>query len=197
MENNGSDFTELIGRARRGDRDAADFVLGAHRKRLVKLAQFWLGGSPQSKVDASDFVQLTLLRAYRHLNHFRGEDEPELTAWLRRILARTIIDETRRRNRSKRKPRRQRRTPAGSLDQLLADSGTTPSQVWERCELEAVLADALAKLSPEYREVLVLRSLRGYEWSEVAKEMNRSKDAARMLWTRALKAMRPHIQVLT
>ena len=57
-----------------------------------------------------------------------------------------------------------------------------------------VLADALSDLDPDYREVLLLRSIEQKEWEEIAVQMGRSPGAIRMLWTRALKQLRPLIE---
>ena len=43
-------------------------------------------------------------------------------------------------------------------------------------------------------EVLVLRHIEGLDWSEVAERMGRSRKAVGMLWTRALRAVRPHLE---
>jgi DNA-directed RNA polymerase specialized sigma24 family protein len=48
---------------------------------------------------------------------------------------------------------------SAALNRLLAGKGPSPSQSAQRRELGVVLADALAKLSEEHREVIVLRSL--------------------------------------
>ena len=65
---------------------------------------------------------------------------------------------------------------------------------WRRREMSVVLADALAELTADYREVIVLRSIEELEWGEVAKKMNRSQGAVRLLWARALKRLRPLIE---
>jgi RNA polymerase sigma-70 factor (ECF subfamily) len=57
-----------------------------------------------------------------------------------------------------------------------------------------VLADALADLSDDHREVIVLRSLEERDWNEVARRMGRTTGAVRLLWTRALKQLRPLIE---
>jgi RNA polymerase sigma-70 factor (ECF subfamily) len=59
-----------------------------------------------------------------------------------------------------------------------------------RKERALVLADALASLPDDYREVLVLRHLEGLDFPEVAQRMSRSAGAVRVLWTRALKKLR-------
>jgi DNA-directed RNA polymerase specialized sigma24 family protein len=55
--------------------------------------------------------------------------------------------------------------------------------------MSVVLADVLAKLGREDQEVVILRSLRELEWSEIAQRMQRTPDGARMLWTRALRRL--------
>jgi RNA polymerase sigma-70 factor (ECF subfamily) len=60
--------------------------------------------------------------------------------------------------------------------------------------MSVVLADALAELPAEYREVLLLHSIEELDWEEVARIMGRSPAAVRMLWTRALKHLRPLIE---
>jgi RNA polymerase sigma-70 factor (ECF subfamily) len=63
-----------------------------------------------------------------------------------------------------------------------------------RREMSVVLADALEELEPHYRDVLFLKSIKELEWEEVAERMGRSQGAVRMLWTRALKNLRPLIE---
>ena len=57
--------------------------------------------------------------------------------------------------------------------------------------MSVVLANALAELSDEQREVIVLRSLQEQDWPKVARRMGRTAGAVRMLWVRALKRLRP------
>ena len=60
--------------------------------------------------------------------------------------------------------------------------------------MSVVLADALADLSADSREVIVLRSIEERDWDEVANKMGRSPGAVRLLWARALKRLRPLIE---
>jgi len=76
----------------------------------------------------------------------------------------------------------------------VAGENSTPSQSAQRRELGVVLADALASLTVDYREVIVLRSIEEREWDEIAQRMGRSPGAVRMLWTRALQQLKPLIE---
>jgi RNA polymerase sigma-70 factor (ECF subfamily) len=80
------------------------------------------------------------------------------------------------------------------LGNLLAAPGPSPSQSAQRRELGVVLADALAEMSDDYRQVLLLRSIEERDWDEVARCMGRTPGAVRMLWARALKELRPLIE---
>ncbi len=55
----------------------------------------------QSKIDASDIVQQTMLEAHQGLQQFRGESDGEIRGWLRRIMARNLADEVRKFRRGK------------------------------------------------------------------------------------------------
>ena len=52
------------------------------------------------------------------------------------------------------------------------------------------MANALQQLPQDYREVIVLRQLEELPFAEVARHMQRSAEAARKLWIRALAALR-------
>ena len=45
------------------------------------------------RLDSSDLIQETFLKAARDFSQFLGESEPELTAWLRQILVRTLANQ--------------------------------------------------------------------------------------------------------
>jgi RNA polymerase sigma-70 factor (ECF subfamily) len=56
-----------------------------------------------------------------------------------------------------------------------------------------MLANYLAKLPPDYRQVLVLRHCEGLAFKEVAERMGRSAGAVRMLWLRAISQIRENL----
>ena len=53
-----------------------------------------------------------------------------------------------------------------------------------------LLADALKRLTPAYREVIILSHLQGLSFPEVAKQMDRTLDSVKNLWVRALAKLR-------
>ena len=56
------------------------------------------------------------------------------------------------------------------------------------------MADALARLPADYREVFVLRSLEHVPIEQIAGRLGRSVNAVRKLWARALLALRQELE---
>src|SRR5262245_13549915 len=185
----------LIHSARQLDPAAVGRLLELYRNYLKLLARTEID-SLRGKADPSDLVQETLLKAHQHFAQFRGQTEAELTAWLRQILARSVADLVRRYRRAGSRSV----SLEHSLEKLLSSSpgvgrrlagrGSSPSQAAQRGEMSVLLADTLAELEVDQREVIILRSIEELDWDEVARRMGRSAGAVRMLWARALKQLR-------
>ncbi len=88
--------------------DPPSAELQRYRTYLHLLARLHLGDRLRGKLDASDVVQQTFLQAHQARAGFRGTTEPELLAWLRRILARTLAHAERDFGRDKRDLGRER-----------------------------------------------------------------------------------------
>ena len=121
-------------------------------------------------------------------SQFQGQTEAELVAWLRRILTRNLADLVRRfKAAGARSVAREQSlddvigASSRALFELVAPNGHSPSQSAQRRELSIILADALAELAADHREVVVLRTLEGRDWDEVARAMGRSPGAVRLL----------------
>src|SRR5262245_58652936 len=201
MDDGTSQVGRLLSDARKGRPEARARLLEGFRHYLDLLARTGLPADLRRKLDAADMVQETLLKAHQRFDQFRGGSEKELAGWLRQILARTLTDLARRyRAAEGRQVDREKslhevlEASSAALCGLLAARGPSPSQSAERREMSVVLADALADLPDDYREGLVLRSIEERDWDDVARALKRSEGAARMLWTRALKQLRPLIE---
>ncbi|MHC4137607.1 MAG: sigma-70 family RNA polymerase sigma factor [Planctomycetota bacterium] len=196
MDDESREVRRLLEQARAGSDKALDRLLDGYRNYLIFLARTGLESEMRPKADASDVVQETLLLAYRSFGQFRGETTGEFTNWLRQILARALATLVRRyRATAAREMDRER-----SLERILHESsialadvlpapGPSPSEDARRHERSVALANALERLSEDYRRVITLRSLEQRSWETIGEEMGRSPAAARMLWTRALQAL--------
>ena len=194
-------FETLLNHARRGETPAQGDLLRRFEPWLRLLARVQLESRFAAKFDASDVVQQTLLEAVRAFPQFRGSTEAELTAWLRRILAHALAHEVRRYHGAQKRDVTLEVSLDAALAQssqrlgaMLAESGPSPSQQVAQRELDVLLAEVLARLPDNYREVLILRHLEGLSHDEIALRMNRTAGAVRMLWTRALVALRQELR---
>ncbi|MBI4600888.1 MAG: sigma-70 family RNA polymerase sigma factor [Planctomycetes bacterium] len=194
---NGKDQADvLLARARAGDPAALGRLLELYRNYLRVLASAQLGADLRLRLDPSDLVQETFLEAYRDFRRFQGTSERELVAWLRQILVRNLADQAKHHRAKGRDPRREESLEAMlerssiQVHQALARGISSPSVQAARREKAVVLADALARLSDDYREVIVLRNLQHLKFDEIAVRMGRSSSAVRTLWARALVKLR-------
>lgn len=192
-----TDVEELLRLAHGGDIAALGRLLELYRGYLTLLTRLQIGRRLQGKVDASDLVQDTFLEAHRHFAQFRGSVEAELVSWLRQILAGLLANLVRKFCGTQRRDIRLERQLADELDQSsrtldrgLAAPHSTPSQRAVRREQAVLLADALERLPPDYREVIILRHLEGLSFAEISGRMGRSVDSVKNLWARALAQLR-------
>ena len=190
----------LLDAARQGEPQQLGSLLQSYRNYLTLLARTQMGRQLQARVSPSDVVQETMLEALQGFNGFRGSTEREFVVWLRQILINNLMRfvETHVRT-AKRDVRREISMEqwmptmdgtADGLNQLAAMSLSSPSAAANRREIGVVVADCLAKLPAHYREVIVLRNLRGLSFEEVARDTGRSAGSVRMLWMRAIDQFR-------
>ena len=83
----------LLQQARAGDDAARGLLLELYRNYLRVLARALIGQALQVRLDASDLVQETYLKAHREFAQFLGGGERELIGWLRQILVRTLANQ--------------------------------------------------------------------------------------------------------
>ena len=190
-------FDTLLCRAKSGDGTSRGELLELYRSYLGLLARLQIGLHLQGKVDPADVVQETFLKAHHNFGLFRGTREREFVGWLRQILAANLAMLVRRYFGTSRRDVRRERELARELDESsrVLDQGfvapqSTPSQQAARREQAVLLADALERLPPEYREVIIAHHLQGLPFPEVARRMDRSVEGVKKLWTRALARLR-------
>jgi RNA polymerase sigma-70 factor, ECF subfamily len=173
--------------------------LESYRSYLRMLARLSLDRRLQGKVDPSDLVQQTLLKAHQAIDQRRGTDLGEQAAWLRQILVRTLADELRRYRRGKRDAGIEQPIMAGieessiRLEALLADDQTSPSQQAIRQEQLLRLAEALDAMPADQRQAVELHHLKGWSLAEIGDQLGRSKASVAGLLRRGIRALRERL----
>jgi RNA polymerase sigma-70 factor, ECF subfamily len=133
----------LLEQARAGDAIARGELLELYRNYLRLVARSLISTALRVKLDPSDLVQETFLKAHREFTQFAGRGEPELVAWLRRILVTSLANQVKHHRRRARDHQRQdyreafiRRTLEHvSFETMAADMGRSVGAVrmlWAR-----------------------------------------------------------------
>jgi RNA polymerase sigma-70 factor (ECF subfamily) len=176
--------------------DPAVQPLEHFRDYLVLLARLQMPGKLQGKLDPSDLVQMTLLKAHQAEGDFRGATRGEQAAWLRQILARTMANALRDHARAKRDVALERSLEDGlnasslRLEAWLVAPGDSPSASAQRHEQVAELARELAQLPAPQRDALVLHYFQQLPLAEIGERLGRSRPAVASLLRRGLRQLR-------
>ena len=164
------------------------------RAYLLLLARVQMDPRLQGKLDPSDVVQQTLMKAHEKQDQFRGDTDAEQVAWLRMILARTMADAARKFGHGA--VERERSLEAAleqssmRLEAWLVDGDPSPSGKAVRNEQLLRLADALARLPEDQRRAVELRHLQGMAVAEIGVRLNKSTASVGGLLQRGLRALR-------
>ena len=167
-----------------------------YRRYLRVLAGVHLPAALRGKLDPSDVVQQTLLKAHEKRDQFRGTSEAEAAGWLRAILANTLAEAARAYGRQQRDHSRERSLEAAveessaRLEAWLAADQSSPSEAADRHDQLRRLADALGRLPDDQRKAVELRHLFGLPVAQIAAQMGRTEVAVAGLIRRGLKRLR-------
>jgi RNA polymerase sigma-70 factor, ECF subfamily len=199
-----TNFHTWLVQAKTGNPDALGRLLSAYMNYLKLLAQTQIDERLRRRVGASDIVQETLLEAHRDFMHFAGKSPGEFGGWLRRILLNNLkraiechlltAKRDMRREMSIEDLNRNMDRSVARLEAFLADPAQSPGSDAQHHEFMLKLADCIAILPTEYREVIVLRHIQGMPFKDIADKLGKTSGAIRMMWLRAVEKLREGTQ---
>jgi RNA polymerase sigma-70 factor (ECF subfamily) len=153
---------QLVAAYLEGDQKAFEELVERYKNRIYNLAYRMLGNAE----DAYDLVQEVFLLLVRKLPSFRGESR--FSTWLYRVALNACYD----RARKGRNHLSLQESPGEDLPELgetLADDrAVSPEENMERAEIRSRVQEAISKLPPKFRQVVVLHDIQGYDYREVA-----------------------------
>ncbi|MGL4422827.1 MAG: RNA polymerase sigma factor [Gemmataceae bacterium] len=152
---------DLIRASQAGSVAAFEALVLRYQDRLYH-AIVYIVGRPE---DAQDVLQEAFVNAYQGISSFKGESE--FYTWLFRIAYNAAMSQVR------------KRKPVVSLEPGIEPSRGAgqggersdledPAELTSRQESILQVRDALERLSPEHRTVLMLKDLEGYKYEEIA-----------------------------
>lgn len=174
----------LIRQAAEGNPNAFEALLNAYQKPVYNLA-LRMTGNPD---DALDLSQEAFLRAWRGLSSYRSD--AAFSTWLYRLTGNVCIDFLRRRGKENTVPL----YCTGDENEewelpLPSPAPSAETQALIRLE-RGLIAGAMAKLEPEYRQALTLRAVNGLSYAEIAAVMEVPEGTVKSRIARAREKMR-------
>ena len=187
---------QLVTMAQEGDDTALDQLCNVYGERVRRIVRFRMGPELRSQLESMDLVQEALTEAIKDLGDFTFSNDGDFLRWLSSIVENTIRDNVDRIHAAKRDIRRQvsldRVTPYTDhpgLDAHLPAATTTPSVILSLREDLDKLEQAIDRLKPQYREVLVLAKIEGLSCKEIAARQSKNPAAVAMSLSRAIVAV--------
>jgi RNA polymerase sigma-70 factor (ECF subfamily) len=193
--------SELVARAKQGDRAAFDVLVERYTPRIYNLS-LRITGSPE---EAADCVQEAFLRAFTSLRRFRGE--AAFSTWLYRVAVNVANDASRR---LKNQPLRASELegpdsdgPISELDRFgsaLEGRDNSPEDSLLESQRREVIFEAIRSLPEHYRAMIVLYDLQGLSYEEISRVVGVRVGTVKSRLSRARLALKerlePHLELL-
>ena len=148
------DERNIVHRAQQGDAEAFGQLVEAYQGQVYRLA-LRMGLSP---ADAEEAAQEAFIAAWRGLPRFRGDSR--FSTWLYQLATHAAINLMR--------PEKKYKDSADVEDAVLPDTAESPQEEIERREKQETVQRALQALSPQGREILLLRYQAELGYEEIA-----------------------------
>lgn len=159
----------LVALAQNGDMSAYDALVTRHRGRVFAMIRNMI----HHETDAWDLSQEVFIKAWTALPRF--EAKARFSTWLFRITHNVVYDWMRKRKIDSAgefndEIFERERIDSGSF--TTPSGGESPDVTLAQGELRMKIQGALAKLSPEHREAVILKDVQGLSYKEIAEAMS-------------------------
>lgn len=180
-----TDDWELVARAQDGEQEAFAVLVRRYQLPIIRFCQRMTRSTP----DAEDLAQETFIRLHRHLKRLRPEAKFSTALFgIARNLTLNFLRGQRRRGWFWR--------AAPALPETAAPVQGQPSEAARVSEIEAALEAALARLSADHREILLLREFEGLDYREIARITGCRIGTVRSRLARAREQLRGQIEAM-
>ena len=173
---------QWVDAARKGDQSAFEQLVRLYEKRVLALTTRMC----KNPSDAEEAAQEAFLAAWQGLPFFRGD--ASFSTWLYRLASNACVDLLRREGR--------RQSAAGpSLNDEEArvevpDTAPSPQEQAERAELREQIEAGLRALTPDHRQVLILREIHQLSYDEIAQTLELDVGTVKSRISRGRKQLR-------
>ncbi|HJZ96608.1 MAG TPA: sigma-70 family RNA polymerase sigma factor [Candidatus Solibacter sp.] len=176
----GLDEDVLVTQAREGDTQSFTTLVRRYEGKIFRLAMH----VTQNREDAEDVLQETFMKAYEHLDQFKGDSK--FYTWIVRIAVNQALMKLRRRRTDKTVSMdEQIDTGEDTVVREIAAWDENPEQRFSREEIGKIMDGAIEGLDPIYRSVFVLRDVEDLSTEETADALGLSIPAVKSRLLRA------------
>lgn len=155
----------IIARVSDGETDAFEVLVNAHERRVYSLC-LRMTGNPE---DAEDLAQEAFVRAYQSIAGFKGESG--FGSWLYRLAKNICIDFLRREKRREKSSLTYLDEGGNAVDIEVPDERFAPDRALEQRQTAEAIGRGLDTLTPEHRDILILREIHGKSYDEIAEAL--------------------------
>jgi RNA polymerase sigma factor (sigma-70 family) len=170
-----------------GDTEKYEQLVIENQKNVYNLA-LRMTGNPD---DALDISQEVFLKAYTNLKSFRGDSL--FSSWLYRLTYNMCIDLSRKNKRRKAVSLSQNDNDGEDSELFIPDTTSLPETELEKKELRSAIANAVCSLSPEHRNVFIMREYRCMSYEEIAEALCVSQGTVKSRLSRARKRLASYL----
>ena len=153
---------QIVQRVLQGDVNAFEKLVLEYEKAVYGITQRMCGNAE----DAADMTQETFIKAYNSLSSFRGDSK--FSVWLYRIATNVCLDFLRSKSRKPTVSLSMEDDDGEEVELDIADESQSPERLLERGLTRDAVRRGLNALSPEYRQILLLREIQGLSYEEIS-----------------------------
>ena len=157
--------SRIVQKVLRGDVNAFETLVLAYEKNVYNIALRMTGNSE----DASDMTQEAFIKAYNSLHSFRGDSK--FSVWIYRIATNVCLDFLRSKSRRPSVSLSVEDNDGDEVQLDVADESQSPELLLDRQMTRESVRRGLETLTPEYRQILLLREIQGLSYDEISQAL--------------------------
>ncbi len=152
---------ELIMKSQKGDIESFEILIENYQKYAFNIAYQMM----KNYDDASDITQEAFIKVFKYIKNFKMD--ATFSTWLYRIVINTCKDEFKKR----------KKIETISIDEEdsykeVKDDSKTPDEILESMEIRSKIDKAINSLSPNYKEIIVLRDVNELSYKEISETLD-------------------------
>lgn len=171
--------THIVAKAVEGESSAFGLLYDHYQPHIYRFVAVKVG----HREEAEDLTHQVFLHAWLNIRSYRDKGFP-FSSWLYRIARNQVIDHYRTRKSS---------VP---IEDIPPDLEEERSDLADRLDFDSEMSkvwNALARLKPDYQDVIILRFIEEFSVKETAEMLKKSEGAIKLMQHRAIKQLKSHL----